>query len=94
MTSHQQEKLTKATKAIVSAAATELGKLFIIGFIMIQLFTIVANFFGVGFDETDGNVRSNMALRIDAGTGCHYLESSDGYLIKRFNPDGTQYCEK
>lgn len=94
MTPHQQEKLTKATKAIVSAIASELGKLFIFGFLIVQLFIFVVNKFEIGFDETDGNVRSNMALRIDAGTGCHYLESSDGYLIKRFNPDGTQYCEK
>jgi len=63
--------------------------------VVFALFDIASNFFNIGFDETDNyesNVRSNIALRIDHGTGCHYLESSQGHLVKRLTPDGSHLC--
>ncbi|MCK4786856.1 MAG: hypothetical protein KAV87_24075 [Desulfobacteraceae bacterium] len=43
-------------------------------------------------DSTDGEKRSGMALKIDAMTGCHYLEGQRGGLIQRFDSNGKQIC--
>ncbi len=43
-------------------------------------------------DSTDGEKRSGMALKIDAMTGCHYLEGQRGGLIQRFDIHGKQIC--
>jgi len=44
-------------------------------------------------NETDGaGARSQMALRVDHGTGCQYLESSRGSLTPRMGRDGKQVC--
>lgn len=45
-------------------------------------------------DETDGaGASSQMALRVDHGTGCQYLESSRGSLTPRMGRDGKQVCK-
>ncbi|MAH47238.1 hypothetical protein CMI37_15545 [Candidatus Pacearchaeota archaeon] len=45
-------------------------------------------------DSTDGKKRSGMSLRIDNLTGCHYLESKEGYLILRLDKTGKHICKK
>lgn len=45
-----------------------------------------------GRDSTDGDRRSGLALRIDALTGCHYLEGSRGGLIPRVTANGEHIC--
>ena len=50
--------------------------------------------FATAGDETDGaGARSQMALRVDHGTGCQYLESSRGSLTPRMGRDGKQVCK-
>lgn len=49
-------------------------------------------------DETDPpDGRSGMGLRIDHGTGCHYLTSAsligESGITPRLRADGTHYCE-
>lgn len=63
--------------------------------VVFAIFKYAADFFNIGFENTDNyetNTRSKMALRIDHGTGCHYLESSKGHLIKRRTSDGSHLC--
>ena len=44
-------------------------------------------------DATDSaTARSNMALRVDYGTGCQYLASASGALTPRMGADGRQIC--
>lgn len=65
-------------------------------FTVILLTSLIFNGFAIGFDETDDKLnktRSGMELRIDHGTGCHYLESSKGMLTPRLQVDGTQICK-
>lgn len=94
LTPEQESKILRVTKLVITAGTNTLVKYFIIGLVIVQIATLALNQLRIGFDSTDGEQRSGMALRIDYGTGCHYLESSRGNLIQRFNPDGTQYCEK
>lgn len=45
-------------------------------------------------DATDSpEARSGVNLRIDHGTGCHYLTTSTGGITPRLGPDGSQICE-
>ena len=63
------------------------------GFIVIIMW--LAPFFGYDAprDATDSaTARSNMALRIDYGTGCQYLANSSGALTPRIGADGHQIC--
>lgn len=48
---------------------------------------------GMDYDSTDGERRSGMALRIDAMTGCHYLEGSKGGMTPRLDQKGQHICE-
>ncbi len=48
---------------------------------------------GFDRDTTDGEVRSGMALKIDALTGCHYLEGQRGGLTPRLDKEGLHICE-
>jgi len=45
-------------------------------------------------DITDGGVfsRSGVHLRIDHGTGCHYLEGAGGGMIQRVDKEGNHIC--
>ena len=43
-------------------------------------------------DSTDGQHRSGMSLHIDDKTGCHYLSSSRGGIIKRYDDIGNHIC--
>lgn len=52
---------------------------------------------GVPLDDSDSKdgTRSGVTLRIDYGTGCHYLEGRRGGLIQRFDADGNHMgCKK
>lgn len=56
--------------------------------LVMQLFWLV---FPISKDDTDPpHGRSGMTLRVDHGTGLHYLESSEGHLIPRLGSDGLQ----
>lgn len=46
-------------------------------------------------DDTDParGARSGLALRIDHGTGCQYLETKNGALLPRMGWNGRQICE-
>ena len=50
-----------------------------------------------GYDDTDdiaNKERSGMALWIDYGTGCHYLQASPFTpLVPRMDKNGKQVCE-
>jgi hypothetical protein len=64
----------------------------------LMFFCIVYLFFiwltgGMERDSTDGERRSGMALRIDAMTGCHYLEGAKGGMTPRLNREGHHICE-
>lgn len=68
-------------------------------FLIIAFFlvSVVFNRFKIDYDETDSKKqrkRSGMKLRIDYGTGCHYLESSNGVLIPRVDENGKHICNK
>lgn len=45
-------------------------------------------------DDTDAGVfdRSGVSLRIDYGTGCHYLEGAGGGMIPRLDKEGNHIC--
>lgn len=46
----------------------------------------------IGRDNTDGESRSGVALRIDAQTGCEYLEGRHGGLTPRLDKTGKHIC--
>ena len=48
---------------------------------------------GMDKDSTDGAKRSNMSLRIDAMTGCHYLEGRKGGMTPRLDINGKHICQ-
>lgn len=52
----------------------------------------VFHYLPIGRDSTDGYERSGMILRVDALSGCHYLESEHGGLTPRLGADGRQLC--
>jgi len=65
----------------------------IIGILAVQYFA--------PYDSTDdrvNKVRSNMALRVDYGTGCQYLASpgllGGGSLIPRVDAEGKHICNQ
>ena len=69
--------------------------MFSIGFVVIMLWLLVDRAFGpfFGVDETDSQeMRSNMVLRTDHGTGCQYLQTRHGGITPRLDPDGKQIC--
>jgi hypothetical protein len=45
-------------------------------------------------DSTDSGIfsRSGVSLRIDYGTGCHYLEGAGGGLTPRVDKEGNHIC--
>lgn len=43
-------------------------------------------------DDTDGEYRSGLALRVDARTGCQYLEAQGGGITPRLDRSGKQMC--
>ena len=62
--------------------------------VCIIVYWILMIIFGVfDRDSTDGEKRSGFALKIDAMTGCHYLEGQRGGLIQRFDSNGRQICD-
>jgi hypothetical protein len=60
--------------------------------LVILVLTLAWRFLPIGRDSTDGEYRSGMALRIDALTGCHYLEGSRGGITPRVTANGTHIC--
>ena len=67
--------------------------IFWICLILIMMQILFYNF-PINRDVTDGEHPSGMALRIDAETGCQYLEGTHGGMIKRLNSDGEHICQK
>jgi len=51
--------------------------------------------FNLNLDYTDSKrgIRSGMYLKVDYGTGLHYLQSSSGHLIPRLNSLGQHVGE-
>ena len=61
----------------------------------LMLFIIIALAYScssIGRDTTDGKRRSGVELRIDALTGCHYLEGTRGGLTPRLDANGNHIC--
>ena len=50
-------------------------------------------YFKIGFDDTDGEARSGMGVRIDNLTKCQYLYTPEGGLTPRLKIDGSQICK-
>jgi hypothetical protein len=51
-------------------------------------------YFLIGKDATDPpNGKSGLRLKIDCGTGLHYLEGSGGVLCPRLDRDGKQMAD-
>jgi len=77
---------------VLETAMTNAGKRIIhhFGYVLFAGYLLVAaiGFFTTDRDDTDGQKRSNMALRTDYGTGCQYLESSRGAITPRLSVDG------
>ena len=61
---------------------------FLIGAILLGGAALFKNIFKIGWDDTDGSVRSQMIIRIDHGTGLQYLESQKGGLTPRLDQQG------
>ncbi len=76
------------TKKYTNWLITQLCIYFVLGSVILAILTALP----VYRDETDGDWphRSNLQLRIDAETGCDYLESSSGHLIPRYDKAGNQ----
>lgn len=54
--------------------------------------------FDRGYDSTDrmtesDTTESGMYLRIDAMTGCHYLEGTNGGITPRLDAEGDHVCD-
>jgi hypothetical protein len=63
------------------------------GFVVLAVIIAIAMNAWGSRDSTDSPTkRSNMALRIDHGTGCQYLASKEGHLTPRMGRDGKQVC--
>ncbi len=70
------------------------GLLTIFASAMIMVDRGLYDVFHLGADDTDGpGQRSGLGLRLDAGTGCQWLESRFGGLAPRLGPDGRQICK-
>ena len=70
------------------------------GIAMIYVIVVVVMYLGgsifQSYDDTDdaaNGERSGVALITDHGTGCEYLQSSQGHLTPRLNSDGNQICK-
>ncbi len=67
-----------------------------ISLILILAFIIyqINNMFNIGYDSTDSEIhgRSGFTLHVDDMTGCHYLSSCDGGIVKRFDSLGNHIC--
>ena len=82
-------------KNLTEGALQTLGKYVIIVIILVVLYSVAARHFRWDYNDTDNMAnghRSQVALRTDYGTGCQYLESSDGFLTPRMNSSGKQIC--
>lgn len=64
--------------------------------INIWFFIIISfgNHFKIGFDDTDGDTRSNMVIRVDNLTKCQYLQGSGGGLTPRLDTRGKHICKE
>ena len=57
--------------------------------------TLAMHYWRIGFDATDdvdAGRRSGVALRIDHGTGCQYIEGQGGGITPRLDRDGRHIC--
>ena len=65
-------------------------------FVAVTVLATGRNMLGMGTDETDagGGQRSGVTLRIDHGTGCHYLETTGGGITPRLDPAGDHICRR
>ena len=48
----------------------------------------------IGMDDTDGENRSGLVPRIDARTGCQYLEAQGGGITPRLDAAGKHICHR
>ena len=62
--------------------------------ITIRLTVLVLNFFKVGWDSTDGEVRSGLRLHTDNLTSCQYLSTPNGDLTPRLDSAGKHICNR
>jgi hypothetical protein len=95
MTDEKKEATEAFGKALMEGMLVTIGKWITIIVIAVAVGVAVVDYFRLGFDDTDNlatGKRSNMALRTDYGTGCQYLESSDGELTPRLDRNGKQFC--
>lgn len=91
------------TRDEIKAAAREMGYGFVSG---VALYVVPGLLLMIAFswagdslgwreaDDTDlsTSVRSGVALRVDHGTGCQYLETSQGHIIPRVDASGKHMC--
>lgn len=61
----------------------------LIGWVLCILGSVFLSQTGFGRDNTDGAKRSGMALRTDYGTGCQYLETTEGGITPRLDVNGN-----
>ena len=76
------------TKIYTNWLIIQLCMYFVIGSVFLAILTALP----IYRDNTDGEWphRSNLQLRVDAETGCNYLESSSGHLIPRYGKTENQ----
>lgn len=82
-------------KQLMEGMLTTIGKWFVIGLVVVAIIGAVSEGMQWGFDGTDDKEhgkRSGITLRTDHGTGCQYLETSDGGITPRLTPEGKHYC--
>ena len=60
--------------------------------IVIMCLQMLYGWFDIGVDDTDGNRRSGVSLRVDAGTRCQYLEGTRGGLTPRLDSENNHIC--
>lgn len=78
---------TKAGKEVFSHVTT-----WVIGVGIVTLCVTAVFFNPVDSTDAGKDNRSGMKLRIDHGTGCHYLETIGGGITPRLKPDGEHLC--
>lgn len=83
-------------RSFTSGVITELATVLIIGFVILVVLQAVLNWLDYGTDSSDksGTQRSGVAVRIDHGTGCEYLETSKGALTPRLDAEGRHICRQ
>lgn len=82
-------------RSLTRGALIEVANWLSLGFAAVFSIALIAQAAGFGWDSTDDRARglhSNLRLRTDHGTGCQYLESSDGALTPRLDAAGRQVC--